>query len=36
MNNYIKVLHKTEKECKIKHNTDYNCLESLLKLYVRF
>ena len=36
MNNYIKVLHKTEKECKIKHNTDYSCLESLLKLYVRF
>ena len=34
MNNYIKILHKTEKECKRKHNKD--CLESLLKLYVRF
>ena len=34
MNNYIKVLHKTEKEYKRKHNKD--CLESLLKLYVRF
>ena len=36
MNNYIKILHKTEKECNRKHNTDYSCLESLLKLYVRF
>lgn len=34
MSNYIKVLHKTEKEYKRKHNKD--CLESLLKLYVRF
>ena len=34
MNNYIKVLHKTEKEYKRKHSKD--CLESLLKLYVRF
>ena len=30
MNNYIKILHKTEKECNRKHNTDYSCLESLL------
>ena len=34
MSNYIKVLYKTEKEYKRKHNKD--CLESLLKLYVRF
>ena len=31
---HIKVIHKTEKECKKKHSKD--CLESLLKLYVRF
>ena len=36
MNNYIKILRKTEKECNRKHNTDYSCLESLLNLYVRF
>lgn len=35
MNN-IKILHKTEKEYKRKHNIDYNFLESLLILYVRF
>ena len=34
MSNYIKVLYKTEKEYKRKHNKD--CLKSLLKLYVRF
>ena len=35
MNN-IKLLYKTEKEYKRKHNTDYNCLKSLLILYVKF
>lgn len=36
MNNYIKLLYKTEKEYKRKHNIDYSFLESLLILYVRF
>ena len=35
MNN-IKLLYKTEKEYKSKRNTDYNCLKSLLILYVKF
>ena len=36
MNNYIKLLYKTEKEYKRKHNIDYSFLESLLILYVKF